>query len=121
MLSRCFLDFSVGVGAFVIGLSQIYSYFSCYCIGGNTSPGCNLVIDSASGAISPALNMNYESATTCELILLATDGGSPALVTTGTAVVTITGINEFTPTFAGPYTTNIPEDTTTGTSIILYS
>ena len=23
MLSRCFLDFSVGVGAFVIGLSQI--------------------------------------------------------------------------------------------------
>ena len=26
MLSRCFLDFSVGVGAFVIGRSQI-SYF----------------------------------------------------------------------------------------------
>ena len=26
LLSRCFLDFSVGVGAFVIGLSQI-SYF----------------------------------------------------------------------------------------------
>ena len=28
MLSRCFLDFSVGVGAFVIGLSQISSIFS---------------------------------------------------------------------------------------------
>ena len=28
MLSRCFLDFSVGVGAFVIGLSQIASFFS---------------------------------------------------------------------------------------------
>ena len=27
MLSRCFLDFSVGVGAFVIGLSQISSFF----------------------------------------------------------------------------------------------
>ena len=26
--SRCFLDFSVGVGAFVIGLSQISSFFS---------------------------------------------------------------------------------------------
>ena len=26
MLSRCFLDFSVGVGAFVIGLSQISSF-----------------------------------------------------------------------------------------------
>ena len=30
MLSRCFLDFSVGVGAFVIGLSQISSFFSDY-------------------------------------------------------------------------------------------
>ena len=27
VLSRCFLDFSVGVGAFVIGLSQISSFF----------------------------------------------------------------------------------------------
>ena len=27
MLSRCFLDFSVGVGAFVIGLSQISFFF----------------------------------------------------------------------------------------------
>ena len=31
MLSRCFLDFSVSVGAFVIGLSQISSFFSCVC------------------------------------------------------------------------------------------
>ena len=30
VLSRCFLDFSVGVGAFVIGLSQISSFFSNY-------------------------------------------------------------------------------------------
>ena len=28
ILSRCFLDFSVGVGAFVIGLSQISFFFS---------------------------------------------------------------------------------------------
>ena len=28
VLSRCFLDFSVGVGAFVIGLSQISSFVS---------------------------------------------------------------------------------------------
>ena len=27
MLSRCFLDFSVGVGAFVIGLNQISAFF----------------------------------------------------------------------------------------------
>ena len=27
VLSRCFLDFSVSVGTFVIGLSQISSYF----------------------------------------------------------------------------------------------
>ena len=29
MLSRCFLDFSVGVGVFVEGLSQISSFSSC--------------------------------------------------------------------------------------------
>ena len=29
MLSRCFLDFSVGVEALVIGPSQISSFFSC--------------------------------------------------------------------------------------------
>ena len=28
LMSRCFLDFSVGVGAFVTGLSQISSFFS---------------------------------------------------------------------------------------------
>ena len=28
VLLRCFFDFSVGVGAFVIGLSQISSFFS---------------------------------------------------------------------------------------------
>ena len=28
LLSRCFLDFSVGVGAFIIGRSQIFSPFS---------------------------------------------------------------------------------------------
>ena len=29
-MSRFFFGFSVGVGAFVIGLSQISSFFSCY-------------------------------------------------------------------------------------------
>ena len=28
MLARCFLDYSVGVGVFVTGLSQISSFFS---------------------------------------------------------------------------------------------
>ena len=31
-VSRCFLDFSVGVGAFVIGLSQISSFFYLFLI-----------------------------------------------------------------------------------------
>ena len=30
MLSRCFLDFPMGVGAFVIGLSKISSFSSLY-------------------------------------------------------------------------------------------
>ena len=29
MLSRCFLDFSVGVGTFVTGLNQISSFSHC--------------------------------------------------------------------------------------------
>ena len=32
VLSRCVLDLSVGVGAFVIRLSQISSFFSCHLI-----------------------------------------------------------------------------------------
>ena len=32
MLSRCFLDCSVGVGVFVTGLSQISSFFSYVCL-----------------------------------------------------------------------------------------
>ena len=31
VLSRCCLDFAVGLGAFVIGLSQISSFASSYC------------------------------------------------------------------------------------------
>ena len=37
MLSRCFFDFSLGVGVFVTGLSQISSFFSsnpCKDVGG---------------------------------------------------------------------------------------
>ena len=34
MLSRCFLDCSVGVGVFVTVLSQISSFFSCIEKGG---------------------------------------------------------------------------------------
>ena len=30
VLSRCFLDFSMSIGAFVVGLSQISSFFSYY-------------------------------------------------------------------------------------------
>ena len=35
MSSRCFLNFSVGVGAFVTGLSQISSIHSCNCCYGD--------------------------------------------------------------------------------------
>ena len=38
MLSRCFLDFSVCVGAFVTGLSQISSFFSVSFVLGNLLP-----------------------------------------------------------------------------------
>ena len=46
MLSRCFLDCSVGVGVFVTGLSQISSFFSYYQI-------LEVSINIATGAASP--------------------------------------------------------------------
>ena len=43
MLSRCFLDFSVGVGAFVIGLSQISSFSLRYTFKCHFYKDCKLV------------------------------------------------------------------------------
>ena len=40
MLSHCLLDFSVGVGDFVIGLSQISSFLSCHVM----FPGNKLIV-----------------------------------------------------------------------------
>ena len=44
MLSRCFLDFSVGVGDFVTGLSQISSFFSRYVTVAYTSSANNMSV-----------------------------------------------------------------------------
>ena len=41
MLSRCFLDFSVGVGAFVIALSKIAPLFFQYLMAGLTDDSTN--------------------------------------------------------------------------------
>ena len=43
MLSRCFLDYSVGVGVFVTGLSQIssFSYFRIMHITSKSTEGCS--------------------------------------------------------------------------------
>ena len=45
MLSRCFLDCSVGVGVFVTGLSQISSFFSVTFNSEETSFGDGALID----------------------------------------------------------------------------
>ena len=44
MFLCCFLDFSVDVGAFVIGLSQISSFISCY----KSDPMC-IILQTPSG------------------------------------------------------------------------
>ncbi|KAK3101524.1 hypothetical protein FSP39_004214, partial [Pinctada imbricata] len=86
-------------------------------ISGNAVPGCSFVINLSSGAISPATSLDFESATSCVLVVQAQDGASPASVATSTVAITVTGVNEFPPTFAGPYTTNVPEDTAIGTTL----
>ena len=51
MLSRWFLSLTVGVGAFVIGLSQISSFFSCSEIGGASTCLTLRVIDEIPGMV----------------------------------------------------------------------
>ena len=59
MLSLCFLDFSVGVGAFVIGLSQISSFFLLVMYGRPFFPG---IADSGTPCFGPSplvIRYNY--------------------------------------------------------------
>ena len=56
-MSCCFLDFSVGVGAFVTGLSQIFSFYSCY---GSLFGSFGFSIDIfVKGKIETPLKSNY--------------------------------------------------------------
>ncbi|XP_069101545.1 protocadherin Fat 4-like [Argopecten irradians] len=84
---------------------------------GNTATGCIMAIGSASGEITNTASLDYESATSCTLIIHATDGGAPALVSTATAIITISPVNEATPAFGADFTTSFPESDTIGTSV----
>ncbi|XP_033745663.1 LOW QUALITY PROTEIN: protocadherin Fat 4-like [Pecten maximus] len=76
-----------------------------------------MAIDSASGQITNTAALDYESATSCTLIIHATDGGATALVSTATAIITISPVNEATPDFGGDFTTSFLESVGIGTSV----
>ncbi|XP_071178274.1 protocadherin Fat 4-like [Mytilus edulis] len=75
-------------------------------------------VNSGTGIISLTNNLDYENEASCTVIIEATDGGTPNLVGTATAIITVTPVNEFTPSFTGlPYSKDVSEDTASGTSI----
>ena len=59
MLSRCFLDFSVGVGAFVIGLSQISSFFSQFKWHCNVTSTVTLILNIVFQDFLPAEGISF--------------------------------------------------------------
>lgn len=66
--------------------------------------------------ISPTSAFDYESASLCTIVVKAEDGGTPTpLSSTVTVYVTVTGINEFTPTFPGSLTGTVQENAAAGT------
>lgn len=75
-----------------------------------------MAIDAASGLISATSAFDYESASLCTIVVKAEDGGTPTpLSSTVTVYVTVTGINEFTPTFPGSLSGTVQENAAAGT------
>ncbi|CAC5419061.1 FAT4 [Mytilus coruscus] len=86
--------------------------------GGHTTTGCEMSVNSGTGIISLTNNLDYENEASCTVIMEARDGGTPNLVGTATAIITVTQVNEFSPSFTGlPYSKDVSEDTAIGTSI----
>lgn len=72
-------------------------------------------VNSGTGVISLTNNLDYENEASCTVIIEARDGGTPNLVGTATAIITVTPVNEFTPSFTGlPYSKDVSEDTAIG-------
>ncbi|XP_062584769.1 protocadherin Fat 4-like [Saccostrea cucullata] len=87
-------------------------------ISGNAGAGCPLTIGATSGVITATSNLDYETAVVCSLVVKATDGGTPtSLSSTVNVYVTISSINEFTPTFTGPITGTVQENSVSGVAM----
>ena len=67
--------------------------------GGNT--GDVFAINPATGAITVAGALDYETTTSYSLMVTVTDGGSTPLSATETLTITVTDVNEYAPVFAG--------------------
>ena len=84
--------------------------------------GGDFAIDAATGAITTAQTLDFETSSSYTLTVTATDDGSPANSTTETVTVTITDVNDNAPVFTGtPYTSTIAEDVAVGTSVLTVS
>ena len=85
--------------------------------------GGAFVVNSTTGVISTSAALNYESAQEYKITIRATDSGSPPRASTTTVIITITGVNEYTPQFTsnGTYTVNVSESLALGYDVITVS
>ena len=77
-------------------------------------------IDSNTGVITLANNLNYESDTLKQIVVFGIDTGTPALTGTATVNVVVTDVNEADPVFQNtPYTVSLSENATVGQSVYI--
>ena len=76
-----------------------------------------LEIDSSTGELRPVTSFNYEREQTVNVTVTATDMGIPRRSGTATAVFVIENVDESPPTFLGPCSVTVPENTTANETI----
>ncbi|KAI8782077.1 protocadherin Fat 4 [Biomphalaria glabrata] len=64
-----------------------------------TSADTYLKIDSSTGVISPKTSINYETVQSFIFVVVATDGGTPALSATSTVTINVIDVNDNNPIF----------------------
>ena len=92
--------------------------FAITSVNGVTGTGI-FALGASSGVLTFASQPNFETASEYVLIITVTDGGSSSISTTVEVTVTITDVNEGTPSFSGQQNAlSIAENTAVGTSIL---
>lgn len=87
-------------------------------LSGNTNS--RFEVSSSTGVVTLSSALNRESQAYYDLIITISDNGSPQLSTEVPVYITVTAINEYTPTFTqnGYYNASVTEDAPVGTTLV---